>query len=142
MVAGALLVSWKTADPTLSRLLAVATALLLAGSFTLTFWHSARSRLLALVADIVLAAWPSTLLNPVGTLTVLAAALVAWLQVKRYPETAHSYAVAATELGAIAVEARYVASQSELATFAATAESAISREHSMWLARHGNRFGH
>jgi hypothetical protein len=89
----------------------------------------------AAVVTVALVRYPTLLLEPVGILSALAAAMMAWLQVKRHQDLAHSYAMAAHELGLIAARAEHVASDQDFASFVADAENAISREHTMWIAR-------
>lgn len=78
---------------------------------------------------------PEFPLNLAGIFSTLATAFIAWLQVKRHQELAQSYNLAAQELGLIAVEAGYIETDDELSVFVADAENAISREHTMWVAR-------
>jgi len=92
-------------------------------------------QILALTSAIVLAVYPSLPLNPTGAVSAMAAAFLAWLQVKQHQEQAQSYAVASQELTLITSEARHVETEEEFSTFVADAEAAISREHTLWLAR-------
>lgn len=78
---------------------------------------------------------PDFPLNPAGIFSTLATAFIAWLQVKRHQELAQSYNLAAQELGLIAVNALHVETDDELSAFVGDAENAISREHTMWVAR-------
>lgn len=78
---------------------------------------------------------PEFPLNLTGIFSTLATAFLAWLQVKRHQELAQSYNLAAQELGLIAVKAQHIRTDDELSTFVADAENAISREHTMWVAR-------
>lgn len=73
--------------------------------------------------------------NLAGVFSTLATAFIAWLQVKRHQELAQSYNLAAQELGIIAIKARHIDTDDELSVFVADAENAISREHTMWVAR-------
>ena len=93
------------------------------------------SQLLALAAAILMVTAPDVWANPTGVFSTLAAAALAWLQVKQHEELAQSYSVAAHELGLIAEQARHVDNESKFSTFVADAETAISREHTLWLAR-------
>lgn len=101
------------------------------------FWFLAvaGAQLLALTAAIVMVAAPGAWMNPTGVFSTLAAAALAWLQVKQHEELAQSYSVAAHELGLIAEQARHVNDEGRFSTFVADAETAISREHTLWLAR-------
>ena len=86
------------------------------------------------------------LINLTGAFSAVAAASMAWLQMKRYQDLAQAYALVAHELGLIEVQAedvrRLIETQAQrvhreehLASFVANAENAISREHTMWVAR-------
>jgi hypothetical protein len=86
-------------------------------------------------AAFCLVRWPEFPLNLAGIFSTLATAFIAWLQVKRHQELAQSYNLAAQELGLIAIKAHHVDTDDELSVFVADAENAISREHTMWIAR-------
>jgi hypothetical protein len=92
-------------------------------------------QLTAAVGAIALVRFPNLSINAASVLSALAAALLAWLQVKRHQELAHSYGLAAHELGTIEVRAARVSDEEQFAAFVADAENAISREHTMWIAR-------
>ena len=92
-------------------------------------------QLLGAGAAIALVRWPEFKFNAAAVLAALAAALLAWLQLKQHQELAHSYGLAAHELGLIEARAAHVRSDSDLSSFVADAENAISREHTMWTAR-------
>jgi hypothetical protein len=64
-----------------------------------------------------------------------AIAFLAWIQVKQHQELAQSYGVAAYELGLIAEQISYIKTDEELCKFVSESENAISREHTMWIAR-------
>jgi uncharacterized membrane protein len=75
---------------------------------------------------------------PSGLVSVLASfssATLAWLQVKKYQETAQSYSVTSQELGFIEALARTVSTEEQFSLFVENAEFAISREHTLWIAR-------
>jgi hypothetical protein len=93
------------------------------------------SQLLAALSAVVLVGWPEAPANPISFFSALAAALLAWVQVKRYQELAQSYGQAAHELGLILAQAEYITTDDALSIFVADAENAISREHTMWTAR-------
>jgi len=66
-----------------------------------------------------------------------AAAAAAWLQTKDHANVAQAYAVAARELWAIEQRLGEPRDEREWADFVESAERAISREHTLWLARRG-----
>ncbi|MCJ7516227.1 MAG: DUF4231 domain-containing protein [Dehalococcoidia bacterium] len=97
------------------------------------------SQILALIAAIILVRWPAVPINPTGILVTLAAVFFAWLQFRRHQELARSYGLAAQELGLICEQARHVKTADELSNFVSDSENAISREHTLWLARRNQR---
>ena len=89
---------------------------------------------LAVASAFALVRWPQLPLK-LSVFATLATASIAWLQVRRHQELAQSYNLAAHELGLIAIQATHVGSDEGLSKFVADAETAISREHTMWVAR-------
>lgn len=90
---------------------------------------------LAVIAAIALVRWPDAKIKLTGLFTSLATALIAWLQVRQHKELAQSYSIAEVELGFIQERAQYVTNDRELSDFVGDAENAISREHTLWIAR-------
>jgi len=99
------------------------------------FWLIIIAQLSSVVTAAAFAAWPTLHVNVTAALTASTASLLAWLQVKRYQETSQSYALAAQELGIIEAGAARVSSEEDLSRFVADAENAMSREHTLWVAR-------
>ncbi len=93
------------------------------------------SQAFALAAGAYMISAPDSKWNLIGVFSSLASALVAWLQVRQHEELAQSYAVAALELGFIEEQAQHVSNDQEFSAFVADAENAISREHTLWIAR-------
>ena len=89
----------------------------------------------AILMAILLIPLPDFFLNIPSILTTLVRALFAWMQLKRYQELSQSYGVAAQELSEIYESYRSVQSEDELSTHILDAEQAISREHTLWIAR-------
>lgn len=89
----------------------------------------------AVVAAVMLVIWPTVPINATGVFATAAASALAWLQVRRHQEIAQSYAIAAQELGIVEAKSLHVKTESEFVTFVADAENAISREHTLWVAR-------
>lgn len=115
-------------------------------------WYSRRSRvsevasqlfftavwvtnIVAVAVAIAIVVWPTVRLNATGVFSTAAAALFAWLQVRRHQELAQAYAITAHELGLIQAKAVHIRAEQEFAEFVADAEAAISREHTLWVAR-------
>lgn len=99
------------------------------------FFGVMASQALALLSAILLVRWPELPINLTGVFSALASAVLAWLQVKQHQTLAQSYGLAAHELGLISEKARYVKTDDELSAFISDAENAISREHTLWIAR-------
>jgi hypothetical protein len=57
------------------------------------------------------------------------------LQLRRYQELSQSYLITATELSLIKSKIHQIETEEELSNFVDDAETAISREHTLWLAR-------
>ncbi len=91
---------------------------------------------LVLAALRVLGGWDVDL---TGLMAALIAAGAAWVALKRFSPLAAAYSIAAMELAIQADRLKNVP-ESDWPLFAADAEEAISREHTMWLAsRTGKR---
>lgn len=73
--------------------------------------------------------------NLIGFLTALATCFISWMQIKRHQELSQSYGLAAQELALIESGSTSVASEATLEQFISEAESAISREHTLWVVR-------
>jgi len=83
--------------------------------------------------------WPQSPLDYAAVLSAAGAALISWTQVKKYQELAQSYDVTAQELGMVAEQLRHIGDEPRFSTFVSEAESAISREHTLWVARRSGR---
>ncbi|MEJ7715001.1 MAG: DUF4231 domain-containing protein [Thermoleophilaceae bacterium] len=68
-----------------------------------------------------------------------AAALTAWLQTRDHVTLERAYELTAEDLDAVKEDAPPDGDEAEWVAFLADAESAMSREHVMWLARRGRR---
>jgi hypothetical protein len=93
------------------------------------------SQLLAIASAILIAVCPGCPSNLAGVFSALVAAFLAWTQVKRHKELAQSYRVAAQELGMVAELAIHVKEKDDLCKFVSDAEDAISKEHTLWIAK-------
>jgi hypothetical protein len=71
-----------------------------------------------------------------GLIGTLAAAATSWLESRQHETLAQSYSVAAGELTAIRARLDFQETEEEWAAFVNDAESAISREHTLWRAAH------
>lgn len=109
------------------------------GLESLYFWIILTVQLISVVTASAFAVWPALHLNVTAIFTAATASLFAWLQVKRYQETSQSYALAAHDLGIIEAGAATLQSEQAFAKFVADAENAMSREHTLWVARRQSR---
>ena len=73
-----------------------------------------------------------------GIAAALAGAATAWSQLRQHRVLAESYALTADELSLVREKLRLVSDQDAWALAVSDAEDAISREHTMWLARYGH----
>lgn len=96
------------------------------------------SQAFALFSSLALIRWPNLPVNVSTFFAAAAAACIAWLQLKRHQELSNSYGLAAQELGLIAEQAQSITAPDKLSAFILDAENAISREHTLWIARRDN----
>jgi hypothetical protein len=89
----------------------------------------------AAVAYAALQAWRLWQFNAVGAMAAMSVGLIAWMQTKRFSDLALSYGIAAGDLRRIAAEREHVATEEDLENLVKDVETAVSREHSLWLAR-------
>jgi hypothetical protein len=94
------------------------------------------SQALALGGTVLLFSAAVSKWNLSGVFSALASALIAWLQVRQHEELSQTYAVAALDLGFMQEQAAAVASEQQLSALVGDAESALSREHGLWITRH------
>ena len=82
-----------------------------------------------------LQAWRLLPLNLVGFVVSTGACFLVWSQAKRFSDLATTYAVAAEDLSQIAFRYRDANDQETVNKLVRDVEDAVSREHSMWLAK-------
>jgi len=68
-------------------------------------------------------------------LACFSTSVIALLQLKRFQELSESYSITSTELNFIKSKLRHIQNEQDLENFVDDSESAISREHTLWLAR-------
>lgn len=73
--------------------------------------------------------------SPIEPLIVVAAAILGWLQVKKFSDLSAAYTVAAHEIGLIAPSINNAGDELGLSRAVNDAEQAFSREHTLWIAR-------
>jgi hypothetical protein len=74
-------------------------------------------------------------LNFAPLFAAVASSLIAWAQLRQYDELAQSYGMAAQELGLVEEQGKQEMPESDFSQFVVRAETAISREHTLWRAR-------
>jgi hypothetical protein len=89
----------------------------------------------ALLAAVLRVAFPLATYWPTDALAACAAAVLAWIQVKRFGELAMSYNLAAHEIGMIREQISEIKQEGTFVRFVGDAENAFSREHTQWAAR-------
>ncbi|MHA3772934.1 DUF4231 domain-containing protein [Verrucomicrobiota bacterium sgz303538] len=105
------------------------------GRETLLFWMFTGAQILTALAALGRVLCPTFPITFSTFFAAVSASLLAWLQLKKHQELAQAYGIAAHELSLLAEQALHVHSESELCRFVAEAENAISREHTLWVAR-------
>ncbi|MFL0200726.1 DUF4231 domain-containing protein [Exiguobacterium acetylicum] len=76
-------------------------------------------------------------LNLIGFFSTIAASIISWTQAKQYHELSVSYKVTARELRSIYDQGKNIEIE-KILEFIDDAEKAISREHTLWIARRIN----
>jgi hypothetical protein len=75
----------------------------------------------------------STGYNPTGAIAAISACFVAWRQAKRFGDLSNTYGVACRDLNGLLTRAEHVHDEAQLLVFVDEVESAISREHRLWV---------
>ena len=88
----------------------------------------------AFIWAILLIRW-TELPNLVGVIAAITTALFSWMQIRKFQELAQVYALTAQELGLVEAKSSGVTTETHLSSFVSDAENAISREHTLWIAR-------
>ena len=102
-------------------------------------WYAAKASHNEGLTGAILKATGSVDINLLGLLAAAAAGAAAWLQAKEHATLANAYGIAAQELGVIRMRLAKPSDEADWAAFVEDAEEAISREHTVWLARRGAR---
>ena len=89
----------------------------------------------SIVLSIAKVRYPTAPYWPTDFFVTVAAALLSWIQAKRFQELSVSYALAAHEISLIREQAGVEMSAEALSKFVGDAENAFSREHTQWTAR-------
>jgi hypothetical protein len=106
------------------------------------FWLSLASQVLAAsFAFVSVLSAEHVVATLIGLCASAATAATAWGQLGRHDELSKSYALAYQELITIQTLAAAVKSEEDLERLVSNGESAISREHTMWMAKRANAAG-
>ncbi|MCQ8783304.1 DUF4231 domain-containing protein [Mangrovibrevibacter kandeliae] len=81
---------------------------------------------------------PQISLWPIDPLIVAATSIVGWIQIKKFNELAVAYSVTSQEIGMINIILEHSEDVSTFSDFVNEAETAFSREHTLWIARQAN----
>jgi ABC-type transport system involved in cytochrome bd biosynthesis fused ATPase/permease subunit len=90
------------------------------------------------VVSLVLELYSTINISLSPLLACFSTSAIAWLQLKRFQELSESYSITSTELNFIKSKLRHIQNEQDLENFVDDSESAISREHTLWLARRDN----
>jgi hypothetical protein len=90
---------------------------------------------IAIFFSIAKVRFPTAQFWPTDFFVTVAAALLSWIQARRFQELSASYALAAHEISLIRQQANLPMSDEKLSNFVGDAENAFSREHTQWIAR-------
>ncbi|MFT3919362.1 DUF4231 domain-containing protein [Cloacibacterium sp.] len=71
-------------------------------------------------------------------LITMTSVFMTWLQLKRFQELTDAYGITATELKLIKEKSKFILDNTQLEKYVDDTENAISREHTLWLARRDN----
>lgn len=81
---------------------------------------------------------PDINLWPIEPLIVVATSIVGWIQIKKFNELAAAYSVTSHEIGLINITLEHSEDIKSFSDFITEAETAFSREHTLWIARQAN----
>ncbi len=73
--------------------------------------------------------------NPTGAVAAITACFIAWVQTKRFSDLANTYGVACRDLNGLNTRAEHVHDEAQLQAFVDEVETAVSREHRLWVER-------
>jgi hypothetical protein len=93
------------------------------------------SQIVALLSSYLYVIDKNAVFNPAAVFATFAASFITWAQVKQFKTLSQSYGYTAYELGSIYDLGKNVTTEEDLTKFVVDSEQAISREHTMWLAR-------
>lgn len=99
------------------------------------FWFMITLQILAIVSAAIKIAHVEWVYLPTSVFTAFVAAVVGWIQVKRFQELGTSYTLATREIGMVRMSLSDSLDEKQFSDFVGDAENAFSREHTQWFAR-------
>lgn len=99
------------------------------------FWAMLGFQILAISCAAIRIAQPSWFYLPTDVFAAAAAAVIGWVQAKRFQDLGMSYTLAFLEIGMVRMTLETVENEDQFSEFVGDAENAFSREHTQWLAR-------
>lgn len=94
--------------------------------------------LLAGALSITRIIFPQWTFWPIEPLIVIATSTIGWVQIKKFNELAAAYSLTAHEIGMIKITLDHSDDVKTFSDFVNEAETAFSREHTLWIARQAN----
>ncbi|MDR3792918.1 MAG: DUF4231 domain-containing protein [Terracidiphilus sp.] len=98
-------------------------------------WALVTFQLVIVIIALSLVMFPHQHFSAIGLFSAFGASLLAWQELNQFGGIAIAYNLAAHDLASIQSKAGIVNTEGELGLFVLNAERAISREHTLWLAR-------
>lgn len=99
------------------------------------FYVSVALQFLALIAIFFIVKNSNITSDLVGFFSSASTSIISWIQVKRYQELHEAYSTTAFELDIIYNQGSQLDNDRNFLSFVEDAEKAISREHTLWIAR-------
>lgn len=99
------------------------------------YWAVAFFQILALVFSLIQLNVGLISFNATAVFMALAGVLIAWTQIKNYPELGQTYALAGQELASLEGLAASQTKERDFEELVIQVEATISREHTLWCAR-------
>ena len=96
---------------------------------------AAGTQVLALIFSLLLIPYETELPDLVGVFSAVSASFLAWMQLKRHEDLSQAYLTAAKELTSIQGNEPEHPSDDDLSRYVIDSENAVSREHTLWLAK-------
>jgi hypothetical protein len=93
------------------------------------------AQVMAILFAILMVRYSQSPVNVTAFLVTISSAATAWIKLKQFQELSQSYSVAGQELSFIREKGNHINNEEEFVNYASDAENAVSREHTLWIAR-------